>query len=485
MNLMRKFCGYVFALCTIYCIMLLPGMKVQAVDMTPVKPNEAFTGALMDRESVDYYSFTVDKQGYFTITFAPVDLVGNYRYGWQIDLYDGETGKWIADFSNLTTKYTIGKFDFRPGTKLYMAVSGLSWDVVGQEYSITINTVSDSSWEMEYNDAVSQANVIKANNTYYGNLYGDDDVDYFRYKVETTGTQTLSFSPVDMTLDPGDGWSLYIYDADTNELLKGWYDVTLKSTWPVMNFKKGTSLLIKICGDYDVPRRQDYCFSITEKKSSYWEGEDRQTESSWNGYRNGSTKLTFNRKYSGVLWTASDQDLFKLVLPKDGTINITFNPNEVSNNLGYGYQVCIKNSAGNDIVKSEHVKTKISKKYYLKKGTYYIHICSQWGESAVVNKIYTLSTTYKAYTPAQVTGLKAKKTVVSWKKQKDAEGYEVCYSKKKNFKGATVQKTTKGSLKLSDLKKGTTYYVRVRAYKTAADNTVVYGKWSSSVTVKK
>lgn len=486
MERFKKLYKAVFTVCALCGILLIPGLKAQAVDMTPVTLNEEFTGKLEQGDTVHYYSFTVDKQGYFTISFAPKDITLDPDWGWKVGLYDGDNGKAIAEYT-IKNSYTTPKFAFAAGKKLYLQVQA-SWDFaapVNQVYAIKIDTVANSAWEKESNDTVASANAVKKNTNYYGNLYHADDADYFKYQVTTDGNQIFTFAPVDMTADPDWGWEIEVYDGSSNEQLLTW-ETKIKTSFPVMDFKKGTKLLFKIKAKWDLgaPIGQDYSFVVKEKNSSYWEGEDRQTEGSWNSYKRGSKKIVFNKKYNGTLWDAKDQDLYKIVLPKDGLITLTFNPNEVSSSLGWGYKVYLKDASGKDIATQDRVKQKISNQYYLKKGTYYVHLCAEWDLDAPINKMYTLSAAYKSYTPAQVTAVKAKKTVISWKKQKEAEGYEVCYSKNKKFRGSTTVKTTKATTKLTDLKKGTTYYVRVRAYKTTQTKTPVYGAWSSTITIK-
>lgn len=66
-----------------------------------------------------------------------------------------------------------------------------------------------------------------------------------------------------------------------------------------------------------------------------------------------------------------------------------------------------------------------------------------------------------------ITGIKAKKAIVAWKKVSGANGYEVKYATKKNFKKAktVTVKATKGKVVIKKLKAKKKYYVKVRAYK--------------------
>lgn len=70
--------------------------------------------------------------------------------------------------------------------------------------------------------------------------------------------------------------------------------------------------------------------------------------------------------------------------------------------------------------------------------------------------------------------------IANWNKVTNADGYQLVYSDKKNFAGKkTITKTGKSTI-IKNLKKGTKYYIKVRAYKTVND-TKVYGSYSVAV----
>ena len=83
---------------------------------------------------------------------------------------------------------------------------------------------------------------------------------------------------------------------------------------------------------------------------------------------------------------------------------------------------------------------------------------------------------------------KTKKTVTaSWKKIKDAKGYQVMYATNKKFtkgkKNITLKKASTLKKKIRKLKKNKKYYVRVRAY-TKIGGKKVYSKWSTAKMAK-
>ena len=81
----------------------------------------------------------------------------------------------------------------------------------------------------------------------------------------------------------------------------------------------------------------------------------------------------------------------------------------------------------------------------------------------------------------------AKKTVtLKWKKAASGTGYQIQYAQKKNFKGkktVTVSKLKTTSKKIKKLKKGKTYYFRLRVYKKVGKSKL-YSKWSAVKKVK-
>jgi endoglucanase len=92
--------------------------------------------------------------------------------------------------------------------------------------------------------------------------------------------------------------------------------------------------------------------------------------------------------------------------------------------------------------------------------------------------------------PAQIKGvslknMKNRKIKVSYKKISGITGYEIQYSTSKKFasKNTKTVKTKKTSYTLKKLKKGKTYYIRVRAYKNKS-GTTIKGSFSGKKSIK-
>lgn len=101
-------------------------------------------------------------------------------------------------------------------------------------------------------------------------------------------------------------------------------------------------------------------------------------------------------------------------------------------------------------------------------------------ENAGEGKVLPPTTEIKSLTKA------SKAFTVKWKKQSDAEGYEIQYSTAKTFKSkktVTIKKASTVSKKIKSLKSKKTYYVRIRTYKTI-DGKKVYSGWSKVKSIK-
>lgn len=94
--------------------------------------------------------------------------------------------------------------------------------------------------------------------------------------------------------------------------------------------------------------------------------------------------------------------------------------------------------------------------------------------------------TVKKATIKSVKNSKAKKAAVTIKAVNGAEGYEISYSTSKKFTKDTTKVVTVSKTKatISKLKKGKTYYFKVRAYKTNSIGRKIYGKASAIKQVK-
>lgn len=120
-------------------------------------------------------------------------------------------------------------------------------------------------------------------------------------------------------------------------------------------------------------------------------------------------------------------------------------------------------------------------------GTAYLYAVAAYAGSDLGDK--SAEQTAVRLTSGKISSLtngSGKKMTVKWTKNPKASGYEVQYALKSNFSDGVVKSYSgSGTLSktLSGLKKGKTYYVRVRSYKTLSQEKY-YSAWSDSKKVK-
>lgn len=85
------------------------------------------------------------------------------------------------------------------------------------------------------------------------------------------------------------------------------------------------------------------------------------------------------------------------------------------------------------------------------------------------------------FKPIRLSGQKIK---LKWKKVEGASGYQVRYATNKKLRKPKTKTTDRQTLTLKKLKKGKTYYVKVRAYRLDSAGNRVYGAYSKVKKVK-
>lgn len=216
-------------------------------------------------------------------------------------------------------------------------------------------------------------------------------------------------------------------------------------------------------------------------------------------------KIDVNTDVTGFLSSTTRNSWFRFDIKTDNTI-VNFGmslKNAFEGKEGYepdytGFIVYDSkdNIIANWNIESEYNNTALTDTYTFKKGTYYVKITGDnawddWGD------LYKLEVNNKGVVNLHVTAVEVpavkswkntgkSKAKVTYNKATLPEGYEVQYATESDFSDAKVQKVKakKAKAAISKLKKGETYYVRVRAWSYDVFDEVVYGNWSAAKSVK-
>ena len=208
-------------------------------------------------------------------------------------------------------------------------------------------------------------------------------------------------------------------------------------------------------------------------------------------YTGGKWIETDTIKSASYQFQSADIQSVKLSTPSlSGTSNsaagVVVKWKQVKNASGYKiYRKTGSTGKWSSIAKVTGSKTLIYTDGSAKHGTTYTYsVCAYKGSSVSAynktgSKIIRLQAPVQ-YTPSSKT---SGKITAKWKKVSSVSGYQIQYSDSKSFAGAKTVSSNGAAKTISGLKKGKTYYVRVRTYKKTGGKTY-YSAWGSTKTVK-
>lgn len=118
-------------------------------------------------------------------------------------------------------------------------------------------------------------------------------------------------------------------------------------------------------------------------------------------------------------------------------------------------------------------------------GTYIVTaVAAREGMLASAYEIFPVRIAGGSVSISSAANASGKKIKVQYKSKKSFEGYEVSYASKKDFRNQKSAKVKGTAVTISGLKKGTTYYIRVRGYKKDAYGNCYYTPYSRAKKVK-
>lgn len=118
-------------------------------------------------------------------------------------------------------------------------------------------------------------------------------------------------------------------------------------------------------------------------------------------------------------------------------------------------------------------------------GTYVVTaVAAQEGMLESAYEIFPVRIAGGSVSISSASNAAGKKIKVQYKSKKSFTGYEVSYASKRDFRNQKSAKVKGNAVTISGLKKGTTYYVRVRGYKKDAYGNYYYTPYSKAKAVK-
>ncbi|MCR4690672.1 MAG: hypothetical protein K5739_04965 [Lachnospiraceae bacterium] len=310
-----------------------------------IKTNTTYKGNLYNKDDVDYYKYTVTKDGYQSITVTPdPDLRDeeDLGWGWNITVLDADGSSELFALDKITATKTTLNYPMKKGD-YYVKVQAEApaFSPKQQVYDLKVNETEAAGWEAEHNDLQKDANPISLDTPYKALTYRGEDKDFFTFDIPVKGIVTLN-----MAKDP---------DTDSDKVSWGW-DVELTAENGSKSVFSKDKVTTSITEEMVLPAGKYYLL-VKPTSSYFWPKE---------------CMYNFSVKYEGF-----DQAMAKTTVKikkpkaKGGKITVKWNKND----LASGYEVYRSTKAKKGFKKVKSVSSKklsyVDKKVKAKKTYYY------------------------------------------------------------------------------------------------------------------
>ncbi len=436
-----------------------------------IKTNEAYFGSANKSADEDWYKFESDKN-YFKLKLSPNDVYDSNK-GWFLYIYDVNNNEIKSYYHSLNTGYTnISTNELAYTGTIYVKIVPYSNDVIDVNYTLKIETHENLFWENENNNTSTTANEIKQGSTYKGTLMSANDVDYYKFQ-STSNAFKIKFDidGNETSLDAiGGGWKISVYPADSAASIVDEYLVQSEGSFETITlpYEKGKEYFIKVVAkDSNAPIDAIYNISAVDASNgNKWEVENGKFDLP------SATTINNGDKIYGNIYTDGDKDYYKLFVPADGKVKVSFNRTD-SEYAGAGWQFTLVDGVGSKVNETVNLGNSLNATWTsnksLKEGNYYIVMeCVKPSNAPSPTIDYNITVTYTMNTP-QLTGIAnaSNGVTVKWSKVEDCAGYYV-YRKAAGEKSWSRIATVKGdatvSYKDTKVSSGKSYTYTVKAY---------------------
>lgn len=318
--------------------------KAVAAEKVILAPNTEVEGRVSEEAKTVSYEMTVDKTGYQNFVFevgeGDSELI---KSGWTLRLFDENNVKFYdKDYIKQETK--IGVFHFAKGAKLKAEVTFSSeYGIPELSYKVEFITEEAKDYEVENNDTLSKANVLKNKKEVIGNSFHGKDTDFYVYTIPENGITTVKFKILDFNSELVNlGWDVEILDSDKKQIFEYERMKNDFSSYEI-TFKKGTKIYVSVMphSDYGpfLPHFVDYELKVETEKTSSWEREEN------NSFKK-ATPLGKGKK--GYILNMEDVDFYTLKANKTKKYQLSFEAEEPD---AYSHKISVYvGKKGNEVV---------------------------------------------------------------------------------------------------------------------------------------
>lgn len=443
---------------------------------------------------VDYYTFTTDESNsYYGMKLNHLSARNSITYGVYSDPSCGNT--------YLVKSYS-GTYASNAGGDLYGEAScTLDFDKLEKKKTYYVKiwnkyfkengrfNLAITQTEDDLGDTASAAKSLKLNETHTGSADNVRDEDYYAFKT----TKTSSFYKLTVSnIAKKDIVRYKVYtDKQCTKLVKFYLGSSdFNADGYVTSKRSETINLGKLAANhtYYIKMTSD----CTDLQVNGFKLKVSRTADDIKDTAGSAKTLTLNKTYNYTLQNEQDVDVYKFVTT--GYENYTFSFANISSSNDVQFTVY----SGRDFLQNQIVldkrlskkqslsNTEKTKKLSTRTRTYYVVVKSN-GYTTGKYRIGVYASSPSGAKTVAANTKKTKKVKLSWKQVNKATGYVVERADSKNGKFVKL-KTVSGTKKVSytdskKLKKGKTYYYRVKAYRKVGKKTY-YSGYSSVKSIK-
>lgn len=338
-------------------------------DAQQINVNEALTGSTSNGDDLDFFIFRLDRDGYISLSFRH-EYVDNTSTLWKLTLCDencGAINQKTASGQNINNTYDpVGL----PAGTYYIQVAPYSvYTYSTVPYNLTVNFTPANDWETEDNGEFPRADQIDVNETVNGSMIHNSDTDLFQFSLAQPGFINLSFEH-EYIDDSSTLWYINLYYADYKTVnvyrAKG---TDIKNEYGYVGLPAGTYYVGVTPYSVYTYSTKPYKLKVNYTPSTEWETE-------FNNAFDLADSIEPNRTVNGSIMSDIDKDFFKLKLPADGAVNLSFAHDYVDDSSTL-WDIDICNGEYKQIVKCRSTGSTVENQYGiigLPAGTYYVRV---------------------------------------------------------------------------------------------------------------
>lgn len=286
-----------------------------------ISTNETYIGQMATAEDIDFYRFTLHAPGSIVIKIG-LALFDLGCESWHMALFD-ETGAAfsgpdIYSFASCGDEpYSNSPTIRLPADDYYVRITPREF--MGNDYRLCIAYSEEGGvFEKEFNDTMATATRIDVGAQYTGNLYRQEDVDYYKFSLPEPGSIVVQFSH-EFFDDCRETWHIVLIDEGLTDPIYSFASCGNEedTNSPKIRLPAG-DYYVKIAPDVHCFHDMDYDLCVTySEEGEFFEKEFNDTIAT-------ATRIDVGAEYTGNLYRREDVDYYEFTLDEPGGIVIRF-----------------------------------------------------------------------------------------------------------------------------------------------------------------